>query len=143
MTLHTLRLTLTAFILANAATAVLAQAQPGTDGLLRDKAGAALYTFAKDSAGESRCHDGCAVAWPPFMAADGAKASATLTLHARPGGSLQWGWKGQPLYYFAGDTQPGDAKGDGQGGTWHAVRQAAAGRAAAPARTPAAEPPTY
>lgn len=141
MTLRTLRQTLTAFLLLNATTVVLAQAQPGANGLLRDKAGATLYTFAKDSGGESRCHDGCAVAWPPFMAAAGSQASAVLTLHARPGGSLQWGWKGQPLYYFAGDTQPGDAKGDGQGGTWNAVRQAAAGRAAAPALP--VEAPTY
>ena len=49
-------------------------------GLLRDKTGKTLYTFDKDSGGESHCFDGCAAAWPPFMAADGAQAKDKLTL---------------------------------------------------------------
>jgi predicted lipoprotein with Yx(FWY)xxD motif len=92
------------------------------DGTARTDEGHSLYTFAKDSGGESRCHDGCATAWPPFMAAEGAQARGAWTLHARKGGGQQWGWKGQPLYRFAGDARPGDANGDGQGGVWHLAR---------------------
>jgi predicted lipoprotein with Yx(FWY)xxD motif len=91
-------------------------------GLLRDKAGKTLYTFDKDAASESRCFDGCASAWPPFIAADGAQANGKLTLVARKGAGMQWAWDGKPLYYFAGDAQPGDASGDGSGGVWHVVK---------------------
>ena len=91
-------------------------------GLLRDKAGKTLYTFDKDAASESRCFDGCATAWPPFMAAEGAQAKDKLTLVARQGGGMQWAWGGKPLYYFAGDAKPGDVGGDGSGGVWHVVK---------------------
>jgi predicted lipoprotein with Yx(FWY)xxD motif len=103
-------------------------------GLLRDKVGKTLYTFDKDAANESRCFDGCAAAWPPFMAADGAQVKDKLTLVTRKGGGMQWAFDGKPLYYFAGDAKPGDAGGDGSGGVWHVVKIGAAEkRAAAPA----------
>jgi predicted lipoprotein with Yx(FWY)xxD motif len=103
-------------------------------GLLRDKAGKTLYTFDKDPANESRCFDGCAAAWPPFMAAVGAQAKDKLTLLARKGGGQQWVFDGKPLYYFAGDAKPGDVGGDGSGGVWHVVKTGAVEkRAAAPA----------
>jgi predicted lipoprotein with Yx(FWY)xxD motif len=103
---------------------VLAQTTESA-GLLRDAAGKTLYTFDKDGPGESRCLDGCAVAWPPFMAGDAAKATARLTLLARPGGGRQWAIDGKPLYYFAGDMKPGESQGDGVGGVWHVVRPVA------------------
>ena len=101
-------------------------------GLLRDKAGKTLYTFDKDAANESRCFDGCAAAWPPFMAAEGAQAKDKLTLVVPKGGGMQWAWGGKPLYYFASDAKPGDASGDGSGGVWHAVKTSEK-RAVAPA----------
>jgi predicted lipoprotein with Yx(FWY)xxD motif len=101
-------------------------------GVLRDKAGKTLYTFDKDSGGESRCFDGCAAAWPPFMAADGAQAKDKLTLVARKGGGMQWAWGGKPLYYFAGDAKAGDVGGDGSGGVWHVIKTGEQ-RAVAPA----------
>jgi predicted lipoprotein with Yx(FWY)xxD motif len=111
-------------------------------GLLRDKAGKTLYTFDKDAANESRCFDGCAAAWPPFMAADGAEAKDKLTLVARKGGGMQWAFDAKPLYYFAGDGKAGDVSGDGSGGVWHVVKVGAAEkRAAAPA--PGYNPSTY
>jgi predicted lipoprotein with Yx(FWY)xxD motif len=91
-------------------------------GMLRDKAGKTLYTFDQDAATESRCFDGCATAWPPFMAAVGAQAKDKLTLVARKGGAMQWAWDGKLLYYFAGDAKPGDVGGDGSGGVWHVVK---------------------
>ncbi len=100
-------------------------------GLLRDNAGKTLYTFDKDAANESRCFDGCAAAWPPFIAADGARAKDKLTLVVRKGGGMQWAFDGKPLYYFAGDSKPGDASGDGSGGVWHAIKTGAAQKRAA------------
>jgi predicted lipoprotein with Yx(FWY)xxD motif len=111
--------TLTVALLA-AASAFAQTSDSG--GLLRDKAGKTLYTFDKDAGGESRCFDGCAAAWPPFMAADGAQAKGQLTLVARKGGGMQWAWAGKLLYYFAGDAKAGDVGGDGSGGVWHVVK---------------------
>jgi predicted lipoprotein with Yx(FWY)xxD motif len=100
-------------------------------GLLRDKAGKTLYLFDKDVAGESRCFDNCAAVWPPFMAAEGAKAGGKLTLIARKGGGEQWAWDGMPLYYFAGDAKVGDTSGDGSGGVWHVIKAAGGDKRAA------------
>ncbi len=147
--LHAVGALLTAGILATAMTAALAPAAGQTadaGGLLRDKSGRTLYVFDKDAGGESRCFDACATAWPPFMAAAGAQAAAGpggLTLHTRAGATAaqQWGWQGRPLYYYAGDQQPGDAKGDGVGGSWHVVRLA--GAAKADAKPPVASGSPY
>lgn len=101
-------------------------------GLLRDTAGKTLYTFDKDAPNESRCFDGCAAAWPPFMAGDAAKAGGRLALVARKGGGRQWAWDDKPLYYYAGDTKAGEATGDGSGGVWHVVRPAVAAKKQTP-----------
>jgi predicted lipoprotein with Yx(FWY)xxD motif len=120
-----LRTTLLTFVLA----AVAAFAQPAlaqtvdADGLLRDPAGRTLYVFDRDHPwGASNCYEGCAEAWPAFVATIGAEVKDQLSVHTRTDGRMQWGWNGKPLYYFAGDRQPGDAEGDGLGGVWHAVR---------------------
>lgn len=116
------------------AAATLATAQTiEQGGLLRDRDGRTLYVFDKDSEGRSHCHDGCLAAWPAFVAREGASASGDHTLHARPDGRLQWGWKGRPLYYYAADAHAGDALGDGMGGTWHVVRAQPRPAAAPPA----------
>ena len=112
-------------------------------GLLRDSAGRTLYTFDKDGPNESRCFDGCAAAWPPFLASDAAKASGRLTLSARKGGGRQWTWDDKPLYFYAGDTQPGQVTGDGSGGVWHAVRPAEAAKKQAPVAATTGDPYKY
>jgi predicted lipoprotein with Yx(FWY)xxD motif len=43
----------------------------------------------------------------------------------RDDGRLQWARDGKPLYFFAGDAQPGDARGDGMSGAWHVLRLSA------------------
>jgi predicted lipoprotein with Yx(FWY)xxD motif len=79
------------------------------------------------------------------MAKDGAQAKDGLTLHARTGGGMQWGADGKPLYYFAGDAQPGDVNGDNSGGVWHVVRAkpAASGQAKASTTTAPATNSSY
>ena len=123
-----LRATSLTFVLA--AVAAFAQPSPaqtvGADGLLRDPAGRTLYVFDRDHPwGASNCYEGCADTWPAFVAKIGAEVKGELTVHARTDGRMQWGWNGKPLYYFAGDREPGDAEGDGLGGVWHAVRPTA------------------
>ena len=85
-------------------------------------AGKTLYTFDKDGTGKSNCTGGCATAWPPFIAQEPPKDDGAFTQIMRDDGRLQWARDGKPLYFFAGDAAPGDVKGDGVGGVWHAVK---------------------
>lgn len=81
--------------------------------------GMTLYTFDKDSAGSSNCYDNCAVNWPPYLAQAGAEAPEGFTIISRNDGTSQWAKDGAPLYFWVGDTAPGDTNGDGVGGVWH------------------------
>lgn len=118
----------TSFLLAGTALALLAGsvlAQPvARNGVLTDSAGRTLYIFDKDTPGKSNCTGGCLTVWPAFVAKLGAKTEGDVDLVASQG-VQQWAFKGKPLYYFAGDANPGDRNGDGSGGSWHVVPVAA------------------
>ncbi len=90
--------------------------------VLTDAAGMTLYTYDKDEAGKSHCTGVCAVAWPPVTAPEGATARDGFTIIARPGGEHQWAYRGQPLYTYRWDREPGDVGGDGVDAVWHAAR---------------------
>lgn len=86
--------------------------------------GRTLYYFTSDSPGSSACTGQCAVVWPPLVVPAGSKpvlssgiAGAVATL-VRPDGTTQVTYDGHPLYYYQGDTAPGQDKGQGVGGTW-------------------------
>ena len=89
-----------------------------------------LYTFDNDTAtGLSTCFGGCATTWPPLYAPASATDFGNFTVILRDDPATtaveavpQWAYKGQPLYFFANDTQPGDTNGDGVGGVWHIAR---------------------
>jgi predicted lipoprotein with Yx(FWY)xxD motif len=95
--------------------------------------GMTLYTFGKDTAGVSNCSGTCALNWPPLVGAydtahgngpvAGTGVSGTLGVIARADGGMQLTLDGKPLYYFRGDTMPGEAKGDGLLGLWQKVTQ--------------------
>jgi predicted lipoprotein with Yx(FWY)xxD motif len=93
--------------------------------VLADPAGRTLYRFTRDTSGESTCYNACAAAWPPLLvdAAPAAPADlpGTLSTTARTDGATQVTYNGQPLYYYAGDANPGDVKGQGVGGVWFVV----------------------
>lgn len=85
--------------------------------------GMTLYTFDNDSAGTSNCYDSCAVNWPPYVAAAGAQSPGNgLSIIDRRDGTRQWAKDGAPLYFWVGDTAPGETTGDGVGGVWHIAR---------------------
>ncbi|MFN8174573.1 MAG: hypothetical protein U0T02_05850 [Solirubrobacteraceae bacterium] len=80
--------------------------------ILTDARGFALYLFTRDGRGASRCYGACARAWPPLLtrrsrptAGGRAQASKVGTVR-RAGGRLQVTYRGQPLYYYVGDTRP-------------------------------------
>lgn len=96
--------------------------------ILVDSEGSSLYMFEADSqnSGVSTCYDDCAVAWPPLLI-DGPPVAGEdvdeflLATLQRDDGSTQVTYNGWPLYYYAGDTTPGDTAGqgiDGFGGLW-------------------------
>lgn len=93
-------------------------------GMLVDSQNRTVYTFDKDVAGsgKSTCNGPCAQAWPPVMAAPGAKAEGHYTVITRDDGTMQWAYKGKPVYLFTKDAAPGDMKGDGFKDVWHAVK---------------------
>jgi hypothetical protein len=85
--------------------------------------------WAKDTGNTSACTGACAGAWPPVTAAGpvtasgGAKASDLGTI-TRSDGGKQVTYDGHPLYYFAGDSGPGMASGQGSdnfGAKWWLV----------------------
>ena len=93
------------------------------DGVMADHKGMTLYTFDKDTtAGKSVCTGECAEYWPPFKAEAGAKAEGDWTIVTRDDGTMQWAYKGKPLYYFKKDAKPGDKTGDKVKDVWHVLQ---------------------
>ena len=80
--------------------------------ILFDGRGFALYAFTRDPRGRSMCAGACAKEWPPFLVhgrpqvAPGLTASLVGTTR-RADGSLQVTYAGRPLYYYRGDSKPG------------------------------------
>jgi predicted lipoprotein with Yx(FWY)xxD motif len=92
---------------------------------LAGEGGMTLYIFDNDTGGESSCYEGCATNWPPLLVEGGAEPTAgegvtgDIGVTARTDGTVQVTYEDMPLYYFANDSAPGDATGDGVGGVWH------------------------
>lgn len=131
-----LKLALTAVAVVFSANLAHAQTVSEKNGVLTDAAGRTLYTFDKDANNKSNCSGGCAAAWPPFIAKDGERANAGFSIVTRDDGTKQWAKDGKPLYFFVADVQPGDIKGDGDGGVWHVIRGSAKPRQATRAVEP-------
>jgi predicted lipoprotein with Yx(FWY)xxD motif len=89
---------------------------------LTDTSGKTLYYFTKDTAGKSSCIGTCIAAWPPFSA-DTVTAPSVLKTGdfspvSREDGMKQTAFMGRPLYYYSGDTKPGDIRGEGFNNVW-------------------------
>ena len=96
---------------------------------LVDAKGFSLYRFDKDAQGKSTCYAECAEKWPPALASDsevkagvGKAADAGIGLVLRDDGRYQWSYRGQPLYRWIKDEQPGQGSGDGVKHVWHRVQ---------------------
>jgi predicted lipoprotein with Yx(FWY)xxD motif len=100
--------------------------------ILVDQDGKTLYLFEADAVNKSDCSGGCATVWPPITmsgtATAGSGVSAKLiSTTIRPDGSSQVTYAGHPLYWYEGDSNPGDTHGEGLtdfGGSWNAVSPA-------------------
>ena len=101
----------------------------GLGRILVDAKGRTLYLFEKDKGTTSSCYGACASGWPPYttlaapQAGSGAAASLLGTT-TRTDGTTQVTYKGHPLYYFVGDTKPGEVIGEGVnafGAKWYVL----------------------
>jgi predicted lipoprotein with Yx(FWY)xxD motif len=113
---------------AGAATVSVASV-PKLGRVLVDSEGFTLYEFEKDKGTTSSCYGHCAKNWPPLQTkgspqpSNGASPSM-LGTSKRHDGTVQVTYAGRPLYTFALDTKPGDAKGndfEAFGAEWYAL----------------------
>jgi predicted lipoprotein with Yx(FWY)xxD motif len=91
--------------------------------------GRTLYLWQADKGAKSTCNGACAAAWPPLKATATPKAGSGVKMSLlgtskRADGSTEVTYAGHPLYYFAGDSSPGQASGEGNtgfGAEWYVV----------------------
>jgi predicted lipoprotein with Yx(FWY)xxD motif len=90
---------------------------------LTDTSGKTLYYFTKDTSGKSSCTVSCIAIWPPFsadtMTAPSVLKTGDFSQASRTDGMKQTAFMGRPLYYYSGDTKPGDVKGQGFNNFWY------------------------
>jgi predicted lipoprotein with Yx(FWY)xxD motif len=110
-----------------AADAVLATADSDLGTIVVDAEGMTVYVFDKDTqgSGASSCSGGCLEAWPPVVADSDSPAvdgvSGEVGTITRDDGTVQVTLDGWPLYYWQGDTAPGDTTGQGVQDVWWVV----------------------
>ena len=114
--------------------ATVATASTSLGTILVDGSGRTLYLFAKDQPNQSACAGACVAAWPVDQssgtpkAGSGVKASLLGTIR-RGDGTTQVTYNHHSLYYYSGDSQPGQQNGQGVnafGAAWFVVTPAGA-----------------
>ena len=94
--------------------------------ILVDGAGRTLYIYTKDTPDKSNCTGGCLKAWPAFTATANVTAGSGVDQSKIGSATLADGSKivtynHMPLYYWKGDTKPGDTSGQGVGSVWFVI----------------------
>jgi predicted lipoprotein with Yx(FWY)xxD motif len=88
-------------------------------------AGRTLYDLTADSRNHSSCGPLCRAAWPPLMTS-GRPRGGIGVVASKLGQTAthQVTYNGRPLYYYAGDSKPGQTNGEkvhSFGGAWYLV----------------------
>ncbi len=92
-----------------------------TRAVLTDAKGFTLYTFKPDTSTKTACTGKCAVTWPPLLAKQVGETnydSIGMLSAVKDDNGIQVQANGHFLYTFSKDKAPGDANGEGVGGTW-------------------------
>ncbi|MEU5975097.1 hypothetical protein [Streptomyces sp. NPDC047315] len=94
--------------------------------ILVDDKGRTLYGFTKDKPGASNCDADCVAVWPALttardIAAGPGTEASLLTETKLEEGAEQAVYGDWPLYYYVGDTAPGDVNGQGLDDEWFAI----------------------
>jgi predicted lipoprotein with Yx(FWY)xxD motif len=107
-------------------TTIMVASTPELGEFFTDSEGRTLYLFTNDTEmGVSTCGGECLTNWPaytptePLTLPEGVEGE--LTLVDTPDGVQTLAYNGIPLYYFAGDTEPGHTNGQAVGGVWWVV----------------------
>ncbi len=125
---------------SSASSASLLTATVNGTKVLTNAKGFVLYWFAPDTPTSSKCSGSCATYWPPVTGpvTAGSGVTGTLGTITRSDGTKQATYDGHPLYTYAGDTSPGQAKGNGlnvSGGLWYEMTVSGATPAASASAT--------
>jgi predicted lipoprotein with Yx(FWY)xxD motif len=97
---------------------------------LVDGRGRTLYLFTGESADTIVCKSNylsCTKSWPPFFttgkprAGRGVNARLLTTVRRTKPAGVQVVYNKHPLYYFSGDSKPGDTFGQAYLGIWYVV----------------------
>ena len=101
---------------AGNATPAVALAPSKFGRILVGSGGRTLYDFVADTTMASTCYGACASLWPPLTVSGAPKAgpgvrASLLGTTKRTDGRTEVTYNGHPLYYYAGDTKPGDTTG--------------------------------
>jgi len=99
--------------------------------ILVTSAGRTIYMFVPDKQSKVSCNRTCQAVWPPVKASKGEKLVGTdgvkrslLKMDKNPLGGYVVTYNRWPLYTYAADTAPGQAKGQGlnsTGGFWYVL----------------------
>ena len=103
----------------------LALATTDLGDVIVDDEGMTMYMFMPDAQGDaSVCNDECAEAWPPQVEITAVGEGLDMALVGtitRDDGTVQGTYNGWPLYYFSGDSAPGDVNGQGLNDVWWVI----------------------
>jgi predicted lipoprotein with Yx(FWY)xxD motif len=94
--------------------------------VLTDQLGFTLYWHDLDGVGVSNCTADCLEHWRPLLWDPGLTNEEVLAqidkgplgFIVRPEVGIQVLWDGYPVYYWEGDSQPGEVTGQGVAGHW-------------------------
>jgi predicted lipoprotein with Yx(FWY)xxD motif len=112
--------------------------------VLVDAQGRTMYLFEQDNGTMSTCTGSCTSVWPPVPVSgaptvSGGASATAVGVATEANGVKQLTYAGHPLYYFAGDGQPGQTRGqaiDEFGAKWYALDSSGAAVTAGTATPP-------
>ena len=87
---------------------------PRVGSYLASPSGRALYVYAADKSGISKCSGTCMAIWPAYQD-KGSRLNLPVyfsTIIRKDNNEVQFTFKGKPLYFFSGDKK-GQVKGNG------------------------------
>jgi predicted lipoprotein with Yx(FWY)xxD motif len=101
--------------------------QSGLGPILTDQNGRTLYAFTHDKDGTSSCTGQCIATWPALAGRQPATAGtgidgSLLSQTTQAEGTAQATYNNWPLYYYVGDSGPGDVDGQSVDGVWFVLR---------------------
>jgi predicted lipoprotein with Yx(FWY)xxD motif len=97
---------------ASSAKIIITKNNASSGNYLTEVSGKTLYTYGADTSGVSNCKGSCSIAWPAYKASSKANLPTNVTVIERPDNTMQYAYKGMPLYYYASEST-GQVTGDG------------------------------